>query len=682
MALWSKKLPFVLGLLLPSVAWAGGTAVVAPFVSKGVDAKITNNVTGLVSSELDFSGAFDRVNELEDVPTSLNVACLSSTTCLQGIAKAGSADAVITGSIAPGAAGVQIYLIYYDVKKNAIIRKKTYDVAGDPSVLAEKAGSWIKELTTGESVEAKAAAEAVPTFSASDDDDDDLEIGGSNPSGTVTKTRMASDIKPGELTEEEDPEEVRQAAAAAKAAADAKAKASAAAQAKAAADAKARSDAEAKARAAEIAAANARAAAETKARADAEARAQAEATARAKAEADAKARADAQAKAEAAARASAKTAAAAKPAEEEFSFGSAASSIQVEEEAVAVAVIEDEDEDEDLAPSRISSSRSDDDEDLDAPAPTKSKTSTSRTSSRDEDEDEVSSSKSKTSSRSSEDEDEDEDLDSRSRTSSRSSDDEDEDLDSGSSRSRSSSSDEDEDSSSRSRTSSRSDDDEDSSSSRSRSSSSDDDDDSSSSRSRTSSRSSDDDDDSRSSRSSSSSRSSDKSEKPGIGVTGRVGYSRYYDFNFVTYGGELTVPITANIMFEAGLEGFSCQRELTPKVVAELAAQNNVSPEEINAQPWNTILPFNLGLQYKVTQTSIRPYVGADLTITPYSAEFDVAVGGRVRVGADFMLAEVFGLNLNFSGGVMSGKNLENTQPGTKNTGIIPQISGGTVFAF
>lgn len=629
MSLWSKKLPFVLGLLLPSIAWAGGTAVVAPFISKGVDAKITKNVTGLVSSELDFSGAFDRVNELEDVPSSLNVACLSSTTCLQGIAKVGSADAVVTGSIAPGSAGVQIYMIYYDVKKNAIIRKKTYDVPSDPSVLAERAGTWIKELTTGQSVEAVAAAEALPTFSSSDEDD--LEIGGSNPSGTVTKTRMSSDINPGELTEEEDPEEARQSAAAVKAAADAKAKASAAAQARAAADAKARSDAEAKARAAEIAAANARAAAEAKARADADARAQAEASARAKAAADAKARADA------AARSSSAKSTAAQPAEEEFSFGSATSSIQVEDELVA---LDDEDEDEDPAPSRSSDL---DDEDLDAPATKKSKTPTSRTISKAEQE-------------------EDEDLDSRSKSSSRSSDDEDEDLDSGSSRSRTSSNDDDDD----------------------------DDEDSGSSRARTSSRSSSDDEDededddssSRSSSSRSRSSASHPAEKPGIGVTGRVGYSRYYDFNFVTYGGELTVPITPNIMFEAGLEGFSCQRELTAKVVEELAQQNNVSPEEINAQPWNTILPFNLGLQYKVTQSSIRPYVGADLTITPYSAAFDIALGARVRVGADFMLADVFGLNLNFSGGVMSGKNLENTQPGTKNTGIIPQISGGTVFAF
>ena len=46
------------------------------------------------------------------------------------------------------------------------------------------------------------------------------------------------------------------------------------------------------------------------------------------------------------------------------------------------------------------------------------------------------------------------------------------------------------------------------------------------------------------------------------------------------------------------------------------------------------------------------------------------------------MLADAFGLNLNLSAGVMSGKNLEQTQPGTKNTGFIPQLSGGTVFAF
>ena len=241
MAHWSRKLPLVLGLVLPTAAWAGGTAVVAPFVSKGVDTKVTNNVTGLVSSELDFSGAFDTVNELAQAPSTLNVACLSSTSCLQGIAKASAADAVIAGSVAPSASGVQIYLVYYDVKKNAIVRKKTYDVGAEPSILAGKAGTWVTELTTGQDAEATAEAESVPTTFA-ESEDDDMQIGGTNPSGTTAKTRMSTEIRPGELVEEEDPEEAREAAAA---------KTAAAAQAKAAADAKARAAAAAQAKAAE-----------------------------------------------------------------------------------------------------------------------------------------------------------------------------------------------------------------------------------------------------------------------------------------------------------------------------------------------------------------------------------------------------------------------------------------------
>ncbi len=659
MATWSKKLPLVLGLVLPSAAWAGGTAVVAPFVAKGVDSKITNNITGLVSSELDFSGAFDTVNELAQAPSTLNAACLASTSCLQGIGKGAAADAVVTGSVGPGASGgVQVYLVYYDVKKNAIVRKKTYDVGSEPSVLADKAGTWVKELTTGQDAEATAAADAVPT-SFTESEDDELTIGGSNPSGTTAKTRMATDIRPGDLTEEEDPEDARQEAAA---------KAAAAAQAKASADAKAKADADAKARAA--AAAQAKAAADAKAKADADARAAAEAQAAAKAAADAKARADAQARADAAARAAAaaaaaKTATASKPAasEEEFSFGSAASSIQVEEDPKAEDPVADDEDYSSPPPSHSSSSSSHstssssrstshDDEDLDEPSSSSkpSKTAVSHTTSSD-DEDDF-------------------DLDAPSQS------DDDEDLDSPTpSKSHTASRDDSDDSSSKSRSSSTRDDDEDSRSS-SRTSSRDLDEGSHSS---SKSRYSDEDSDTHSSHST---HSKGSDEKPGIGVTARIGYSRYYDFNFVTYGGELTVPISSKVMFEAGLEGFSTQRELSDKVILQMASDENVTPAEINAHPWNTILPLNLGLQYKVTQSRIRPYVGADLTITPYSANFDVAIGARARVGADFMVADAFGLNLNLAAGIMSGKNLENTQPGTKNTGIIPQISGGTVVAF
>ncbi len=715
MANWSKKLPFVLGLLLPSAAWAGGTAVVAPFVSKGVDAKVTSNVTGLVASELDFSGAFDTVNQLEDAPATLNLACLSSTSCLQGIGKTGNADAVITGSIGPGTAGVQVYIVYYDVKKNAIIRKKTYDVANEPSAFADKAGTWVKEITTGESAAAAVAADAVPTFKASSSDDDDMQIGGANPSGTQAKTRMSADIKPGQIEDQVDPDEER-ADAAAKAAADAKAKSDAAAQAKAASDAKAKADADARARAAAIAAQQAKDAADAKARADAQARAEAAAAAQAKADADARARADAQAKADAAAKAAAaaktasasKTTTAPKASDDDaaFSFGSAASAIQVEPGASPTVASDDSSDSDTPAPSHSSSSHSssgsssshssssDDELDLDAPTPSShSKTaSTSRSSSSDDSLDEPdTSSHSRTASTSShhttDDSLDEPDTSSRSRTSS------------SSHHSTDDSSDE-PDTSSHSRTASTSshhssDDSSDSSDdnldkpSHSRTASSDSSDDNlddsgsshhSSGSSSSHSRNTDDGDSG--SHSSSSHHSTAKADKPGVGITGRVGYSRYYDFNFVTYGGELTVPISPSVMFEAGLEGFSTQRALTDKVVQQLATEQNVSPTDINAHPWNTILPFNLGIQYKATQTSIRPYVGADLTITPYSAAFDVAFGARARVGADFMVADSFGLNLNLSAGVMSGKNLEQTQPGTKNTGIIPQISGGTVFAF
>ncbi len=67
----NRFLPAVLLLCAPSMAWAGGLAVVAPLVDSGVGTKTTTNLTSLISSELDFSGAFDTVNEIS-APSSLN----------------------------------------------------------------------------------------------------------------------------------------------------------------------------------------------------------------------------------------------------------------------------------------------------------------------------------------------------------------------------------------------------------------------------------------------------------------------------------------------------------------------------------------------------------------------------------------------------------------------------------
>jgi len=181
---------------------------------------------------------------------------------------------------------------------------------------------------------------------------------------------------------------------------------------------------------------------------------------------------------------------------------------------------------------------------------------------------------------------------------------------------------------------------------------------------------------------SSTSRSRNDDDEPGITVSGRAGYARYYDFNFITYGAELGVPVAETVALVAGIEGFSTQRTLSEETIQDIAEQYDLNPNEIDPRPWNTILPINLGVQYKAAGSAVRPYAGADFVVTPYTEDFKVALGARARVGADFMVARTFGFNLNLAAGIMSGKEFDQIQPGIRDTGLIPQVSGGTVFQF
>ncbi|MDP2309749.1 MAG: hypothetical protein Q8P18_27260 [Pseudomonadota bacterium] len=663
----SRIAPLLLALFAPGIASAA-TAVVTPLVAKGVDAKVIGAVTGLISSELDFSGAFETVTELPAAPSTLNEKCLTSTSCLGAIAKSAGVDSVLTGIIAPGGKGILVSLVLYDAGKNTIRSKATFDVASDPGTLADNAGKWVKQIVSGQSPAATAAA-AAPPPSFSDEEEDGFAFESepkptaSKPKSTTStsksgvsdgpvtsKTRIdTSGSKARTLSDEEDDGddfemEDTSAADAAKAKADAAAKAAAKAKADAAAKAKAEAEAEAKAEA------EAQAAAKAKAKADAERRARedAERLAREEEEAEEASRQAARAKAEAARRQ--REAAEAEEEEdasasssgddEDFSFGSSVGLMAIEtedaEEEEAAEVEEDEEEEE--APRVTSRSTSS----------SRSTASSSRATSRDLDED------------LDEDlgEDEEEDPDAE---------EEDEDL---------ADFDEDEEDKPRSRSSSRPNFDED-----------EDDRDSRSSRSSSSSRTSGSssasrrfDEDDRGSRSST--RIEKEDAKPGIGLAVRGGYSRYFEFNFVTYGAELAIPVAPTVQIIAGIEGFSTQRQYSENVVSQLAIEQGVDESEINPNPWQTILPINFGVLYKSSKNAVRPYGGLDLTLTPYTKTFDLALGARGRAGADFMVADNFGLNLNLSVGIIWGEKLDQMQKDVEDVGVIPQISAGTVFQF
>ena len=97
MALQFRGLVIAAALSVPGSALAASVAV-PPLVAKGVETKIANNATSILSMELDFSGAFDQVIEIPSAPSTLNAACLTSTSCLGGIAKTAGSDQLVAES--------------------------------------------------------------------------------------------------------------------------------------------------------------------------------------------------------------------------------------------------------------------------------------------------------------------------------------------------------------------------------------------------------------------------------------------------------------------------------------------------------------------------------------------------------------------------------------------------------
>ena len=157
-----------------------------------------------------------------------------------------------------------------------------------------------------------------------------------------------------------------------------------------------------------------------------------------------------------------------------------------------------------------------------------------------------------------------------------------------------------------------------------------------------------------------------------VTVTARGGYSRYQTLGFVSYGAEAGIPLTKSMYLKMGAEAFSVKREIP------IEYQTVGGPQFT----WETILPIGFGLYYQRTTTNIRPYVGGDLTITPYTADFKVAPGFRVRAGSDFMIVDNFGFNLNLGAGFWYGADLARVADDMSAAGLVPQISAGTVLAF
>lgn len=148
--------------LLAACAWAvpggalAGSVAVPPLVSSGVDAKQTYNLTSLIASELDFMSEFEGATQLSSPPAGFNGSCTASGSCLGKVAAGAGSSATVAGAVSKKGENLDFFLVYADGSK--IVRNAEFSLPNSPSAVADGLTSKIRELVTGQTPKAAAAA--------------------------------------------------------------------------------------------------------------------------------------------------------------------------------------------------------------------------------------------------------------------------------------------------------------------------------------------------------------------------------------------------------------------------------------------------------------------------------------------------------------------------------------------
>ena len=158
----------------------------------------------------------------------------------------------------------------------------------------------------------------------------------------------------------------------------------------------------------------------------------------------------------------------------------------------------------------------------------------------------------------------------------------------------------------------------------------------------------------------------------------RGGFSPYQKLSFITYGAEVGIGLgKTGLQALVGFEVYSAYREIPPKYT-----QDGQGGKE-----WNSIVPMNVGLAYQLHASKVvKPYFGADFIFAQYyrdpdTKESDWSLGGRVRVGANFMVSRIFGINANLGMGYWADDQWVIIQRDMKSGGVLFQASAGVAFA-
>jgi hypothetical protein len=165
---------------------------------------------------------------------------------------------------------------------------------------------------------------------------------------------------------------------------------------------------------------------------------------------------------------------------------------------------------------------------------------------------------------------------------------------------------------------------------------------------------------------------------PKLNVYVRGGYAPFQALAFVTAGVEAGIGLgKSGLQALVGFEIYNAYREIPPRF----------TEDGLGGKEWNTMVPINLGLAYQFQFSNVvKPYIGGDFIFAQFyngTATGTPAwtVGGRGRLGANFMVSKLVGINLNFGIGYWGNKNWVIIQQGMNPGALLFQASAGVVFA-
>ncbi len=157
-------------------------------------------------------------------------------------------------------------------------------------------------------------------------------------------------------------------------------------------------------------------------------------------------------------------------------------------------------------------------------------------------------------------------------------------------------------------------------------------------------------------------------------IRGRAGWSRYGPLDFVAGELDVSVGVVGGLSVVGGAAVFAVERRLPPPL------ENARGGDRV----WNALAPLSLGLQYGFGRGAVQPYVGLDGVTGMYHRDDDGrmhwALGGRARLGADWMITDAVGLNLHGAVGAWWGDAWEDVEDGIPTSGRLWLASAGVVI--